>query len=183
MDVHNYERVVVVSARWSASRRLTQAGCDKLRQAAAWMFRGRGDGDGAVAAPPAGDRSRSARTPRVRSSTRPRRPRTPGLEHWPHARRCRRDAPTSQPRPTCQTPSSRRPAARALQRPTPPPQNKNLEAYAPRVVVSLHRLPEVARRPQRLHLGRVRPARLVERSRNRRPLEFVGPVVSFRVQY
>ena len=33
MDVHNYERVVVVSARWSASRRLTQAGCDKLRQA------------------------------------------------------------------------------------------------------------------------------------------------------
>ena len=65
MDVHNYERVVVVSARWSASRRLTQAGCDKLRQAAAWMFRGRGDGDGAVAAPPAGDRSRSARTPRA----------------------------------------------------------------------------------------------------------------------
>ena len=60
---------------------------------------------------------------------------------------------------------------------------RNLEAYAPRVVVSLHRLPEVSGSPQRLHLGRVRPSRSIEGSRNRRPLELVGPVVAFRVQY
>ena len=60
---------------------------------------------------------------------------------------------------------------------------RNLEAYAPRVVVSLHRLPEVARRPQRLHLGRVRPPRCIERSRDRSPLQFIRPSISLRIQH
>ena len=102
---------------------------------------------------------------RVRSSTRPRRPPTPGLEHWSGARRCRRDAP-SEPdqigRPDAAIEAASGSSATTPDAAAPPPQNKNLEAYAPRVVVSLHGLPEVARRAKRLHLGRVRPSRCIK---------------------